>query len=382
MASSRAVGAEWAALRALTSPASDAEAAVNSIQNIDWDALLALAEEHGVMQALAAAAPKLAPGAVPAEVWARLAELQRSQAFFTLRMSAELFRLAERFAARGIAMLVMKGPALAVQAYGDAAMRQYGDLDLLVRDADLARATELMTEAGYQPHIPLSAIAARKIPGQYMFRQTEAKLLVELHNDRTMRYYPRGLPLEKIFSRSKKVAIDGREMAAPCVEDHLVMICVHGAKHFWERLLWIADVAALLERHAELDWELARATARDAGAETMLHGGLLLAGEVLGARVPAQVLARAKKDVAARRMAEQVLGWLPAAGEAAPGLLGRARYRTRMGGGGAVGARYLWRLLFSPTEEDWEENAGASRGFVEVLKRPFRLAKRHGGGKE
>jgi hypothetical protein len=299
MASSRAVGAEWAALRALTSPASDAEAAVNSIQNIDWDALLALAEEHGVMQALAAAAPKLAPGAVPAEVWARLAELQRSQAFFTLRMSAELFRLAERFAARGIAMLVMKGPALAVQAYGDAAMRQYGDLDLLVRDADLARATELMTEAGYQPHIPLSAIAARKIPGQYMFRQTEAKLLVELHNDRTMRYYPRGLPLEKIFSRSKKVAIDGREMAAPCVEDHLVMICVHGAKHFWERLLWIADVAALLERHAELDWELARATARDAGAETMLHGGLLLAGEVLGARVPAQVLARAKKDVAA-----------------------------------------------------------------------------------
>ena len=154
-------------------------------------------------------------------------------------MSAELFRLTQLFAAQHIGILVVKGPALAMQAYGDAAMRNYGDLDFLVRHGDIARATQLMMDAGYAPQIPLSAIAAGKIPGQYMFRQTETKMLVELHNDRTMRYYPRGLPIEEIFSRSVQIKMDGREIPAPCVEDHLILICIHGAKHFWERLMWI-----------------------------------------------------------------------------------------------------------------------------------------------
>ena len=265
-------------------------------------------------------------------------------------------------------MLVVKGPALAMQAYGDAAMRNYGDLDFLVRHGDIARATQLMMDAGYAPQIPLSAIAAGKIPGQYMFRQTETKVLVELHNDRTMRYYPRGLPIEEIFSRSVQVKMDGREIPAPCVEDHLILICIHGAKHFWERLMWIADVAALVARQTELRWEQAARAAREAGAETMLHGGLLLAAGVLQAPVPPEVLARAKADAAAQRLTEQVLRWLPEAGEARPeferGLWQRAIFRMRMRGGAGAGLSYFLRLLFSPTEEDWDVGVGGGGGLL------------------
>ncbi len=210
--------AEWIALTACASPAADAAFLCKALSDADWPALLALAEDHGVTQLLAATAQRLPSESVPAGARATLAERQRAQAFFTLRMSAELFRLAQRFAEafpeRNSAMLVVKGPALAMQAYGDAAMRNYGDLDLLVRHADIARATQLMINAGYQPQIPLSAIAAGRIPGQYMFRQREAKLLVELHNDRTMRYYPRPLPIEQLFARSVRVPMDGREIPA------------------------------------------------------------------------------------------------------------------------------------------------------------------------
>jgi len=79
-------------------------------------------------------------------------------------------------------------------------------------------------------------------------------------------------------------------------------------------------------------------------------------------------------------MVEQVLRWLPAAGEDPPGLLQRALYRTRMGGGGAGGAKYFFRLLFSTTEEDWDADAKGQHGIGDALKRPFRLAKKHGGG--
>ena len=411
--------AEWSALAACCKPTRDLVELSKLLGQVDWPALLTLAEEHGVTQLLAAAvqempdgaragessseetatAPGLKPGRykvnyktidggssrflAPADVQGELAELQRAQTFFTLRMSAELFRLTQLFAAQQIGMLVVKGPALAMQAYGDAEMRNYGDLDFLVRHGDIARATQLMMDAGYAPQIPLSAIAEGKIPGQYMFRQTETKVLVELHNDRTMRYYPRGLPIEEIFSRSVQVKMDGREIPAPCVEDHLILICIHGAKHFWERLMWIADVAALVARQTELRWEQAARAARDAGAETMLHGGLLLAAGVLQAPVPPAVLERAKADTAAQRLTEQVLRWLPEAGEARPeferGLWQRAIFRMRMRGGAGAGLSYFLRLLFSPTEEDWDVGAGGGR-VADVLKRPFRLAKKHGAG--
>src|SRR5271155_804746 len=273
-------GATWKALTACCRPAVDEGFLREVLRAVDWPTLLALAEDHGVTQLLAAAAQKLPAESVPAAARETFAERRRAQIFFTLRMSAEWFRLTDLFAAlfpersperfleRNVpgqhsAVLVVKGPALAVQAYGDATMRDYGDLDFLVRHADIARATQLMMDAGYQPQIPLSAIAAGKIPGQYMFRQTEAKLLVELHNDRTMRYYPRGLPIEEIFSRGVQVEMDGRKILAPCVEDHLILICIHGAKHFWERLMWIVDVAALIVRHQEMRWPQALAAAEE-----------------------------------------------------------------------------------------------------------------------
>jgi hypothetical protein len=369
---------EWAALCACAKPPGDQALLSEAFHAVDWSALLGLAEDHGVTQLLATAVQKLPAESVQSGVRAALAERQRTQHFFTLRMSAELFRLAERFNAQNIGMLVVKGPALAMQAYGDAAMRDYGDLDLLVRHADIARATQLMMDAGYEPQIPLSAIAAGRIPGQYMFRQPESKLLVELHNDRTMRYYPRPLPIERLFERSVRVRLDGREVAAPAVEDHLILICIHGAKHFWERLIWIADVAALIARHPEMDWARALQAAGDVGAETMLHGGLLLAANVLKTDIPKEVLAQAKANGAACAMAAQALPWLPTAGETPPGLLERGLFRMRMRGGLAPGASYLLRLLFSPTEEDWDANAKQGRRFLDVLKRPFRLAKKHG----
>jgi hypothetical protein len=40
---------------------------------------------------------------------------------------------------------------------------------------------------------------------------------------------------------------------------------------------------------------------------------------------------------------------------------------------------YLLRLSFSPTEEDWKAGEGESgRKFLDVVRRPFRLARKYG----
>jgi hypothetical protein len=284
-------------------------------------------------------------------------------------------------ATKDIQSLVVKGPVLAMQAYGDPAIRSYVDLDLLVRQRDIRRATELLLAAGYQAAVPLRAIDAGKIPGQYLFTKPDQRLAIELHNDFTLRYFPRRLPIEDFFARQIRVPLDAHEVPALSIEDELVLVCIHGAKHFWERLIWISDVAGLVSRQRDMDWGRAKASARAVGAEHLLHTGLRLATDLLDAELPEDVSARVARDPVARKLVYGILRWLPAAGYAPPGLFERAAFRLRMRGGGFAGPAYLLRLSLSPTEEDWQAGEEISNNrLLDVLRRPFRLARKYGRG--
>ena len=369
---------EWRFLLECASPIANPEKLSALLPSVNWSRLLALAEDHGVMGHLTAALRKLGDNAVSASIRQTLVDRQREQIFYTLKLSAELFRILDQFASEKIAALVVKGPVLAMQAYGDPAMRSYGDLDLLVRQRDIRRATELMLAAGYQAAVPIAAVDSGKIPGQYLFSRPEAKLLVELHNDLTLRYFPRPLPLEKFFKRQIRVRLDAHDAPALCVEDELVLICIHGAKHFWERLIWIADVAALVTRQTNIDWRRVGESANEVGAERMLHTGLHLAKILLNTPLPAETMALVEADKQSARLAKQILHWLPSAGYAPPSLFERALFRLRMRGGFLSAPAYLLRLSLTPTEEDWQSGPDESHhGFLATLRRPFRLARKY-----
>jgi len=193
-----------------------------------------------------------------------------------------------------------------------------------------------------------------------------------------LRYFPRRLPLEEFFARQIRVCVDGHDAPALSVEDELVLICIHGAKHFWERLMWIADVAALVSRQTGIDWERVADSARAVGAERMVHAGLRLASDLLKMQLPGKVKAAVQGDTAASCLTAQTYKWLPAAGFSPPGLFERAFFRMRMRGNFISGSAYLLRLSLFSTEEDWQSDAQGNRHpILEVLRRPFRLARKH-----
>lgn len=375
----RAFEREWAVLRECLSPWRDEARLTESLPGIDWRRLLLLAEEHGVLGQLAACLKNGSSAPmVPQAVKQSLLDRRRMHNFQTLRLTAELFRFLEIFGKAGVSALVIKGPGLAARAYADPSVRTYGDLDLLVRQRDICRATELMIASGYQAAVPLSAIDAGKIPGQYLFSKPDSKLLVEFHNDLTLRYFPRPLHLEDFFARQVPVRFDTHDVPAPCVEDELVLICVHGAKHFWERLGWIADVAGIVAQQTKIDWERTASTAKTVQSEHLLHAGLRLAVDVLHAKLPEAISSRVLRDASAAKLAARALRWLPAAGYAPPGLFERAAFRLRMRGNLLAAPAYLLRLSLSPTEEDWQTDGQLSHNpFFGVIRRPLRLARKH-----
>jgi hypothetical protein len=374
---------EWAALLECSSAHPDLARLGDLLGEASAPELLDLAEAHGVVALLAASLRHYDAELEPPGIAEKIRDTHRRQVLASLKMTAELFRLVALFSDSKLDVMLVKGPTLALRAYGDAGARQYADLDFVLRQRDILRATELMTSAGYQPEISLDAIRAEKIPGQYVFVRVGAPLLVELHTERTMRYFPHGLPVEEFFSRRQFVPLDGHHIPALSIEDELILICIHGAKHLWERLTLVADVAAYTARQTELNWERCFTTARGVGAGRMLRTGLLLARNLLRAPLPPQVLDRLHNDSLAGRLVAQIATWLPAAGEAPPGLISRALYRLRMRGNTLFGLPYLLRLTFSPTQEDWSPAEGQqASGALASVRRPMRLAKKYRGGEK
>ena len=371
-------GKEWALLVECASCQPSARHLSERLQDsLDWRELLARGEQHGVLGLLAEQLRDSNP-APRAEIREAVREWQRRQTVFTLSLTAEMFRLLEHFAALGIEALVTKGPVLSVRCYGDPGIRQYGDVDLIVRDKDIQRSTEAMIALGYTPKVPVTAIQAKKSPGEYVFRRPNAQVLIEFHTERTFRYHPRPLQIENLFQRRAFVAIDGRNVPALSLEDELILICVHGAKHFWERLMWIADVAALISSKHALDWDRVAAVAREVGAERILRLGLLLASDLLGANLPVHLESGIRSDRAVSKLAAQITSRLVSGEPTDIGLLQRAAFRVRMRDGLLPGAAYLLRLLLSPTEEDWTPGREGNRpAFMDTLSRPFRLARKH-----
>lgn len=342
----------------------------------DLAALLNLADAHGVAAQLVAAL-NLADSSREQPAWlqAILASLQRRQ-LLSITLTAELFRMLDLLQPSGVEIAIVKGPVLSVRAFGDPATRHYGDIDALVRHRDIATASKLLVAAGFRARISAGEIHTGKIPGQYLFRRAKNGAVIELHTERTLRYFPRPLPIEDFFQRRAHVFFDGRNVPALALEDEFVLICIHGAKHFWERLMWISDVAAIVHQR-NVDWGRVRQSAEAVGAERMVRVALLLSERLFGVPVPEGMKREVGADSACLTLVKKIESWLPYAGSEPPRLAQRALFRLRMRGPLFAGASYLTRLSLATTEEDWETNESTTSALGETLRRPFRLARKY-----
>ncbi len=71
-------------------------------------------------------------------------------------LTHELQKLLALFADNDVRAVPYKGPALALQLYGNVALRQFSDLDILVHPRDVLRARDLLLAEGYAQLPPLT----------------------------------------------------------------------------------------------------------------------------------------------------------------------------------------------------------------------------------
>src|SRR6185437_3385310 len=217
---------------------------------------------------------------------AALRDRARVHAWRALHLTTELKRIALHLHKRGIQFLAHKGPALGKLLYGDATMRQFGDLDVLVSAQEVQRSREALRELGYEPKLRLPERQERaflRAGYEYAFALGPERHLLELQWQIIPRFYAIDFDMDAIFERAIEVEIDGVSMRTPGYEDLMLLLCVHAAKHQWSQLGMLRDIAALTKRN--LDWDWLVREARRLGILKMVQVSLIAAERALTIRL-------------------------------------------------------------------------------------------------
>ena len=320
--------------------------------SVDWGQVLRLAEHHNVMPLVYQSLREVSE-AVPAGILNEVHARYQNNARKNLRFTAELFRILDCLESHRIPAIPFKGPVLAETVYGNLALREFSDLDILVRRRDFLRAKVAVRELGFTPAWRLSnAEESAYLTSGYecAFDGPAGRNLLELQWGIVPAFYAVDFDLEEFFERASRCDFGNRSVVALSPEDLLLSLGVHTSKHAWIRLCWLRDVAGVAQSTA-LNWACVWQEARRLGIERILTINLRLANMLLGAGACQSEQQRDHPETIA--ISDRIAADMPSAEEYSTESLEYFRLMLRLRERRSDRVRFALRLLFTPSVGEW-----------------------------
>jgi hypothetical protein len=255
--------------------------------SLDWSYLIRIATRHQVLPLLHRAmvdaqnaGVAIAPTAVAAVQQELNPRITRNR-----RLAVELVRLVRLGADAGLALLPFKGVVLACDIYGDLALRQFADVDLLVAPSQSAAAGEFLRSLGYE--------SREDFGWEAHFVNPHSGICVDLHRGRLT---PEDFPLPELFTRlwtlRAAVRIDEQRIEAPGIDHLLIILCIQVARDAWHgktRLGKISDLAHVLNAGDRISWPRVQREARALRVARVVDFGIQLTRRITRIPLPAAV---------------------------------------------------------------------------------------------
>ncbi len=221
------------------------------------------------------------------------------------------------FEEAGVEAVALKGLALIARFYRDAGARAMADVDVLVRPADVGRASDVAVGLGWRPRYRLTPGFLRvKHAGPF---DHSAGVACDVHW-RLFEESGAERADADLWTATDRVELRGSSLRVLSPADQLLHVCGHAGR--WETgrtIRWVADAVAIL-REAPIDWPRLLAQTRERRfVLRMRHmlgylrrafdAGVPTAVEAELEREPVSLLERLEHSVRTRE--HRVLGELP-----------------------------------------------------------------------
>ena len=193
-------------------------------------------------------------------------------------------------------VIVLKGAALLSSVYEDFGLRMLGDVDILVKPADVPKINKVLSQSGYQSDHTLSFYRVTNYLNSLVYGKNGSPLLLHLHwhliNNALPNYiYAEKINMDKLWKEAIPLKI--RESDALCLAPHhqLLHLSEHAMKHSYNTLIHVWDIHQMINHGKEkLDWEMICVEAEEFQLKGPLFYSLWLSKEYFGTRVPQGIL--------------------------------------------------------------------------------------------
>jgi len=348
---------------------------------LDWNYLRDKATQHGMMPLLYRHLNLACPQSVPAEILNSMKEEFIANSQTCLHLFGELRKLLRLLDQNGITAVTFKGPILSAAVYGSIALRQAGDLDILIEPSAFTRAKEVLTSAGYRLYPPLtkSQLASQLRSHCEIEFWSNGLSVIDLHWGLSPKSFHFALDSQLVIERSKPISIQGTSLLTFSNEDTILYLCYHGSKHYWSRLEWISSLAEFIRANPGIDWSIVIARANESRGRHMLTLGLILARELGDVDVPDSVFSSGEEFDSLRNYAAEIQRGLFGRGPGPLGSIEMFRCNLMIMDRKRDAITGLLRSTFVPTISDWQAlTLPAALYPLYYLFRPLRLLKKYG----
>jgi hypothetical protein len=222
-------------------------------KTINWDYFLQLIMHHRVFPLLFSKLNKLNQHLIPSYVIQTIIQTFKKNTFQMLYLSGEMERVSRILNQGQIPLLVLKGPVLGNDLYGDVSLRTSGDLDILIPIHDLDKVDSILSKLGYEKDDYIQTILNdwtwRHHHVTYFHPGKQIKL--EIH----WRLNPgpgKEPGFTELWKRKRVSTLTNYPIYYLGREDLFLFLVSHGARHGWSRLRWLIDIERLVKQ--DINW--------------------------------------------------------------------------------------------------------------------------------
>jgi hypothetical protein len=295
----------------LSKEASDEEKIRALLQkDINWDYFLSITSFNRVIQLVWKSLSTFGSDNIPAAVTNIFKNAYFQIGRSNLLILHKLRALLETFEEDNIAVIPFKGPTLGA-FYSNMALREFSDLDIIIRKEDIFKVRDLLIRHDYAPRCSPDSLTLEEILERwhsYEFVSKDGAVEVDVHwcladNDENINF-----PMDKLWEQSSRQPFLDRQALMLGPTDLILTTCLHhGMRSGWYELRMLADFAFIVDRHKQINWDEIIQLAKRIGGHKSLLAGMLLANQLFKIDIPPQIKSEIVNNNSVKKLTSQIV---------------------------------------------------------------------------
>lgn len=259
-------------------------------KDINWEYLIEYASAHRLIPLLYWSL-KTYQFTLPKNVFNKLSETFRTIRNNNLLLLAELLNLTKLFENKDITVIPYKGSVLSILAYNNITLREFGDIDLFIRSKDASIIKNIMLSNGYELLRPINIEDNyyMKFEQEYQFINKTTFIIIEIKWKIEGNFFYLPNNFEIIPNKLRQIKLNNIPISTFSSVDHILILCIHAAKHDWNRLSWLCDISEYIKSQ-EIDWCEILEKSSQMNINKILFINLILSKDLFDLKLPENIL--------------------------------------------------------------------------------------------